>query len=563
LLFLWGLQLLWSGHWYFELERRHQAQLQNLAHLLGAEVQLGLETNPFHPGPLLNRLCLLPELDGAQLRGADNAPLWSQGHLDPRPLSYPINERGQHLASLHLSFRSEGPPLVLFLGWLGVLGLTLALLRRPRREGLSRSLILELDDQRRVLRLSGHTQLLASSQNELLGQSLDDLLAGQRGARTYSELGGSQRRSLVVVRDSQDLEKVRLRLKALEAQYRNLCDFAHDLILVAEPEGVLVYGNRALRRVVGESDPLKLDQLFSPTSQELARQALHSSLLGTPARPFEAELLASDGRLVPVMGTFCASTPQDKTPLTVLGIFQDLSKQRQIEDNLRQAQKMEAVGLLASGVAHDFNNLLTIFAGLSSLIRCEVDNPDEVVTHLDELDSTVARASDLTRQLLHFSRKKKRVYEELELDQEVAQIVKLSRRLVGSHVEISTHLQSEATLLADRSELEQVVMNLIINARDAMPQGGHIRLSTRLNGDCAQLTVSDTGCGIPAEVLARIFEPYFTTKEPGKGTGLGLSTAYAVVTRWGGQIEVASQPGQGTTFTVSIPLQTREPGCTP
>jgi signal transduction histidine kinase len=232
---------------------------------------------------------------------------------------------------------------------------------------------------------------------------------------------------------------------------------------------------------------------------------------------------------------------------------------RESEAQLRQSQKLEAIGTLAGGIAHDFNNLLTVISGFTQLALGRIGTSHPVATDLTEVTDAASRAASLTHQLLAFSRKQVLQPRVIDLDDTVSGMHEMMRRLIGSHIELRvTHDGEPSRIKADPSQLEQVLLNLVVNARDAMPDGGKVTVSTRHQTDASgarwvALRVTDTGTGMSKAVRERVFEPFYTTKETGKGTGLGLSTVYGVVAQSGGTIEVDSIVGKGTTFTVLFP----------
>ena len=248
----------------------------------------------------------------------------------------------------------------------------------------------------------------------------------------------------------------------------------------------------------------------------------------------------------------------------------------QEQEQLRHAQRLEALGQLAGGVAHDFNNLLTVITGFSELVLQRLGATDPPRSYLEEITKAGERASALTRQLLAFSRRQVLEPEVLDLSGVVVDAEPMLRRVVGEAVELRTHLTPRLwPVKADRGQIDQVILNLAVNARDAMPRGGRLAIETAnvdldetytqyhvplRAGEYVRLSASDTGTGMTPEVQAHIFEPFYTTKPPGKGTGLGLATVYGIVKQSGGYIWVYSEPGQGTTFKIYLP---REAGGVP
>jgi PAS domain S-box-containing protein len=278
----------------------------------------------------------------------------------------------------------------------------------------------------------------------------------------------------------------------------------------------------------------------------------------------------ADGRMA--WAIFTANPVSDPETGQMTGAvvtFLDITERKHLEEQLRQSQKMEAIGRLAGGIAHDFNNLLTAIIGYSQLLLSRLEAGNPMQEELEEIKKAGERAASLTRQLLAFSRKELLQPQVLDLNDLVANLDKMLRRLIGEDIELVTIFGPRLELVeADPAQLEQVVLNLVVNARDAMPQGGKIVIETtnlELDEAYAQqhvavspgryvmLAVSDHGCGMNAETLKHIFEPFYTTKHHAEGTGLGLSTVYGVVKQSGGNVWVYSEEGQGTTFKVYLP----------
>ncbi|HAV63186.1 MAG TPA: hybrid sensor histidine kinase/response regulator [Verrucomicrobiales bacterium] len=275
-------------------------------------------------------------------------------------------------------------------------------------------------------------------------------------------------------------------------------------------------------------------------------------------------LRSADGRIVGAIGLALDTTERIKTETAL----------EEQATALRHAQKMEAVGRLAGGVAHDFNNLVTVIKGYCDLIALKIDPQHELQDWFEEIKNSANRAASLTSQLLAFSRKQVLEPRVLDLNEVLADMNRLLRRIIGEHIELVSKLSPDlGRVKVDKSQIEQVIMNLAVNAYDAMPRGGQLQLETAnctLRGDesgalgqlppgeYAMISFSDTGEGMSPEVLSRVFEPFFTTKEVGRGTGLGLATVYGIVTQSGGTIDVSSKPGEGTTFRIFLPVVKEE-----
>jgi two-component system, cell cycle sensor histidine kinase and response regulator CckA len=268
------------------------------------------------------------------------------------------------------------------------------------------------------------------------------------------------------------------------------------------------------------------------------------------------------------------------TVIGTFGILQDITERKRTEEQLRQAQKLQAVGQLAGGLAHDFNNLLTVINSYSSIMRDQIEKeqlPAWLRRDLDQIAHAGERAATLTRQLLAFSRRQVLTLRILSLNEVLSSILPMLSRLTSESIDLQTSLAPDLfDVRADSGQLEQVIINLVVNARDAMPRGGTLTITTRNidisqayalrisdiePGDYAALAVSDTGVGMEADVQSRIFEPFFTTKESGHGTGLGLATAHGIIAQMGGRIRFVSERGRGTTFTIYLPrtAQTEQP----
>ena len=318
-------------------------------------------------------------------------------------------------------------------------------------------------------------------------------------------------------------------------------------------------------RCVGSPIERVLDELGAADQLPYFRRALAGEKVAAPRR----RLARAGGGEPTLEGHYAPVLDPGGRIGGALCVVRDVSAQEQLEEQLLQAQKIEAVGQLAGGVAHDFNNLLTVILGYCELAELRVEETAGVRGDLGEIRRAAARAAALTRQLLAFSRKQVLQPEVVSPNDEVRELELMLRRLLGETVELHTALAADAgRVLVDRSQLHQVLVNLLVNARDAMPNGGKLLIETKNRelddayaqvhpgarpGAYVMIAVTDTGIGMDESVRSRIFEPFFTTKERGKGTGLGLSMVYGVVKQSGGYIWVYSEPGQGSTFKLFLP----------
>lgn len=383
---------------------------------------------------------------------------------------------------------------------------------------------------------------------------------------------GSVREWVGSLDDMEDGMKAEEALRASEVRYRELFENANDVIYTSDLQGNFTSANKAAERITGytreEILSKNLSDVVSPEYLEVPGRTLKRKLEGQESTFYDLEIVAKDGRRIALeMNTRLIY--QGDEPVAVQGIGRDVTERHKLEQQFRMAQKMEAVGLLAGGIAHDFNNMLSVIIGRGELMLDGADLPPELRTSIEEILKAGKRAAALTRQLLAFSRRQVMEPKTLDLNLVVADMEKLLRRLLGEDIELAACLEPHlGHVKADLGQIEQVIMNLAVNARDAMPGGGKLTIGTsnadldghypgqshaQQAGPYVLLSVTDTGTGMPPEVLQRVFEPFFTTKEKGKGTGLGLATVYGIVKQSGGYIWVYSEPGRGSTFKVYLP----------
>jgi two-component system, cell cycle sensor histidine kinase and response regulator CckA len=360
-------------------------------------------------------------------------------------------------------------------------------------------------------------------------------------------------------------------------QRAQILDATIDFVAICQPDGALAYLNRAARQFLGMAPHEELAALGGlgpePLLEMLRSAAPTASRDG--AWQGEIELRRHDGRLVPMSLVLLAHRNADGRPLFFSMIARDVSRERQLEENMRQAQKMEAVGRLAGGIAHDFNNILSAILSFAHVAAAEVGEDRAGYAELQEIIIAGKRAAELTQQLLTFSRKQVLRPQVVDVAEVLTRMGPLLRRLVGEHIELCSNVErSPLRVKVDPSNLEQVLLNLAINARDAMEGGGRLGIECKsvLIGDpppegCINLrpgeyvliSVSDSGVGMDAETQAHVFEPFFTTKGSGRGTGLGLATVFGILKQSGGSVLVESALGRGSTFRAYFPRTSETP----
>ena len=404
------------------------------------------------------------------------------------------------------------------------------------------------------------------------------------GAHDYLLKGNLKRLIPAIERELREAKSRRERRRAEEAlresekRLQAILDNSPAIIFLKNTEGRYLYVNPQFARLT----PLTREQILGKTDAEifLPEQAAAfrandlKVLQAGVALEFEEVADQQDGPHTSIVSKFPLRNAEGKV-YAICAIATDITERKSLEAQLRQSQKMEAIGQLAGGIAHDFNNLLTVINGYSELVLLSLPVEHPHCATFEQIRQAGEKASRLIRQLMAFSRQQVLQPKVLDLNAVVANIDTMLQRVIGEDIDLLTILSPGlASVKADPGQIEQVLMNLVLNARDAMPNGGRLTIETAdvvLDTDYARthvavnpgryvmLAVSDNGCGMDAETQARIFEPFFTTKDLGKGTGLGLSTVYGIVKQSGGNIGVYSEPGRGTTFRIYLPRIRKAP----
>lgn len=371
--------------------------------------------------------------------------------------------------------------------------------------------------------------------------------------------------------DITELKKIEDELKELTKTQQAIFDASPVAIIAIDPDGIVTSWSRSATRIFGWKDEEVLGKpnpIIRDDSEEL-RILAQRMFKGESISNIRLLIPRKDGVPVNVSLSTAPIMGADGKPSSIIMTIIDITEHVKLEEQLRHVQKMEAIGELAGGIAHEFNNLITAILGYTRLLDERVEE-ESIRNYLKVIIDASKRASELTKGLLAFSRRQISTQRPLNLNDTVRGAVQILRGLIGEDIEIGLDIHDEKLyIMADPTQLEQILINFATNARDAMPGGGIIRIETQIKiideefvrshgygkpGRYATIVFSDTGVGMDDYVKQRIFEPFFTTKEPGKGTGLGLSLVYGIVKQHGGYIDVQSEPGKGSTFTVYFPL---------
>ncbi len=399
---------------------------------------------------------------------------------------------------------------------------------------------------------------------------------------------------VISLKDITERKRAEEALHKSEEKFRDLFENANDIIWTSDVKGRYLTVNHLFEKLLGYTKKELINKqslyLIAPEDRKKSVEHYQKAVSGEPVEYETAVITKNDKKRICWLKLRPIKDNNGKI-IGIHGIGRDITERKQTqeallksESQLRQSQKMEAVGRLAGGMAHDFNNLLTAITGYSELLLNKLGELDPLSKYPKEIMKAAERASALTGQLLTFSRKKVLKLKVLDLNAIVTDMEKMLHRLIGEDIELVTTLSPTlGQIKADAGQVSQIIVNLVVNSRDAMPKGGKISIETAnvdLDEDYAShhvevqagpyvmLSVSDTGCGMDEETQSRIFEPFFTTKEVGKGTGLGLSTIYGIVKQCDGSIWVYSEPGKGTTFKTFLPrieetIESHKPGKAP
>jgi PAS domain S-box-containing protein len=398
------------------------------------------------------------------------------------------------------------------------------------------------------------------------GSALDVELNGT----VVRDAAGAPEYVIRMARDIGGRKAVERELRRSERRFHGVFDEAPIGIALMDDGARVLEANRRYRemleRPAGELAGVSAREFTHPDDWPASQRAIDAlQLASAPAQALEQRYLTRSGRVVWARSTVANLLSLVDGAHLMISMVEDVTARKELEEQLRHAQKMEAVGRLAGGIAHDFNNVLTVIKGYGELLRQRVAEDPSAAREASQIIKAAERAARLVAQLMAFSRKPAIELQVVDVNAALREMREMLGRLLREDIELTARLGPDAgSVRADPGQFSQMLMNLAVNARDAMPHGGRLSISTRAEtvpaeaaglgqGRYAVLEVADTGCGMSPEVRARIFEPFFTTKDMGKGTGLGLSTVYGIVEQAGGHIAVESAPGAGTTFRVYLP----------
>lgn len=406
------------------------------------------------------------------------------------------------------------------------------------------------------------------------GLNFDLVLKGQRNTILPIQLfcqkipETKQNYAFFYIKNSTELRRLEVERNMLSHALRQV----NEGLGLFDLEGTIIFVNESFLDTFGyergEVIGKNIGSFFSPfIGYEFQLNILPASLKG--GWNGELKAIRKDGKEITVFMSTSTVKDDDGQPVVVVAVLNDITLHKQLEAQLRQSQKMEAIGQLAGGVAHDFNNLLTVIEGYIDLLKSKLNGNTSVDSYIKQMKKATERAVSLTRQLLTFSRRQVVQPKIIDVNKTIKELSKMLNRLIGEHIELITNLNHNVwKIKIDPNQFEQVLLNLIVNARDAMPKGGELIIETeqiKLDknyqrfhpdvkpGDYVLIKVTDTGVGMSEEVQQRIFEPFFTTKGKGKGTGLGLATVYGIIKQNNGHIAVQSELEKGTTFSVYLP----------
>jgi two-component system, cell cycle sensor histidine kinase and response regulator CckA len=482
-------------------------------------------------------------------------------------------------------------------------------------EAIPNPIVVATQDQKIVLFNNSAEELFACKRHQMLGRSVEELVSERsrdKYRESFSELlqkpGRKKLNLSVLAKDGREFpaevnfsqlvagKKIAIlnafsscrtgtgcissQLSEVDRRYFELFENANDILFTLDLSGKITSLNKAGECISGyrldEALSMNVMQVIPAEQLEEIHALFTRAASGDIIQTIEVEILTKDGRRMP-LEVSAKAIYQSGAPIGVQGIARDIRERKLLQRQLAQAQKMEAVGRLAGGLAHDFNNILTIIGCYSDLLLSELRPDDSKLEYVHQIKGAGKKGSWLALQLLTFSRKQPRSPRVLDINSVVSECTKMLDRVIGKGIQVQTCLSPDIGMIkADPGQIEQIILNLAINARDAMPTGGQFIISTRNSeldeifisshpgshcGSYVTLEVGDSGEGMDAETQMHMFEPFFTTKEEGKGTGLGLATVYSIVKQNNGYISVESKPDAGTTLIIHLP-RTQEMICT-